>query len=138
MERIQRQIELAKARFTNQPVLGSALLGSITVLLSWAVQDYKQFKSLGRGGVPYNVFGWLIVSLLLRPLSLRKQDATKTNDYEFGNGIVGSEVRDLPTRSGERAVVGGIVPQRQLSQNAPESMRKVGLSREISLSIQYD
>lgn len=125
---LQRRIIDVRERFSQRPLLSSALLGSTTLLFAWAIQDYQQFKRLGPGGVPYNVFGWLIVTILLRPLTLRKKDTTKTDDYDFATGDVSQDLRDLPKRGGERASVGGIVPHRQLSQNAPESMRKVGLS----------
>lgn len=99
---------------------GTALGLSIT---SWVVQDYREYLSLGPGGLPYNFFGWTIVTVLLRPLGLSKQQAVSTTGYP-SNGSH-EAVRALPERQGSRPVAKGIVPHRQMSQNPPESMREV-------------
>lgn len=100
-----------------------AILGlSIT---SWVIQDYREYLSLGPGGLPYNFFGWTIVTVLLRPLGLSKQQALSTTGYP--SDCSHEAIQTLPKRQGTRPVAKGIIPHRQMSQKAPESMREVSL-----------
>jgi hypothetical protein len=112
----------------KSPIFTGTLVGSSIVLLFTAIQDYRRFKALGPGGAPYNVFGWLFVTLGLRPFTLGPQDTTWVGDYNLQNVSVSDGLQDLPRRAGLRARVMGIAPQRQMSQQAPESMRKVSTS----------
>ncbi|KAI1138215.1 hypothetical protein F5Y05DRAFT_419067 [Hypoxylon sp. FL0543] len=45
-------------------LLAAAAAAAATPLLAYAYSCYKQWRALGRGGVPYNVFGWLAQSAL--------------------------------------------------------------------------
>ena len=121
--RLNPLIDRARA----QPILASVLLSGGTATLLWAIQDYRAFLALGRGGVPYNIFGWLLSKLLLGPFSLSSRDTKWTGD--FPDTGASPAIRDLPRRRGPRAEVGGLVPQRQLSQHASEEMLKVGSPR---------
>jgi hypothetical protein len=109
----------------KSPILNGTIVGSAVVLLFVALQDYREFKALGPGGTPYNVFGWLFVTLVLRPLSLSRNGTTRYDDYDMKDGPVSEGLLDLPKREGHKPLVMGIAPQRQMSQQAPESMRKV-------------
>lgn len=92
-------------------------------LLSWCVQDYRFFKSLGPGGPPYNVFGWFQISFMVRPFTLSTRDTLWTGDYpSYG---AHKEILALPNRKGERPVILGIAPQRQFSQRPTAEMNTV-------------
>lgn len=101
------------------------VLGVITFLwrcLNWCVQDYQAFKALGRGGTPYNVYGWLSVTFLLKPFTLAERDTLWTGDYPDG---AHKEIQGLPDRQGQRPDIRGIAPQRQFSQCPNQEMNKV-------------
>ncbi|ETN45712.1 uncharacterized protein HMPREF1541_09545 [Cyphellophora europaea CBS 101466] len=108
-------------RIKAQPLLATVLAGLTTATLLAAINDYRAFLALGPGGLPYNPIGWLVNLLVLRPLSLSKRDRLFIADYLPASAAT-EYIRSLPSRSGERAHTGGIVPHRQLSQLAPESM----------------
>lgn len=98
----------------------TAAAAGATALLITAYRDYRQFLALGKGGIPYNALGWLISVLVLRPLALSYSARLYVGDYpEFGASQI---ILDLPLRSGPRPVADGIVPHRQMTDNAAESM----------------
>ena len=113
---IHQLLAHAKAR----PLLTTAIAGATTATLIAAIQDYRNFLALGRGGLPYNVFGWLISTLLLRPLALSKAARLHVDDYPATGAS--AYVHELQPRQGPRADTGGIAPHRQLSQVAPAAM----------------
>ncbi|KAL2410508.1 hypothetical protein ABEF95_012005 [Exophiala dermatitidis] len=97
----------------------------------WCVQDYRLYKSLGPGGPPYNVRGWLEVSFFVRPFTLAADETLWTGDYPRTG--CHKEIEALPERAGERPVVKGIAPQRQFNQFAPKDMNSRILSVFASL-----
>ncbi|EFQ25170.1 hypothetical protein CGRA01v4_06489 [Colletotrichum graminicola] len=107
---------------SHRPVLATVLASLSTTVLVWAVRDYRAYIALGPGGVPHNFAGWLAVTLVIRPFALSKAYVTWTGDYP--NEGAHDEVESLPSRKGDRAELGGIVPHRQLTQHAPERMRE--------------
>ncbi|KAM5373466.1 hypothetical protein ACJZ2D_006960 [Fusarium nematophilum] len=126
---IQRLVHLASA---NPRVIATALASALVgiPILRIAAQDYREYLKIGPGGVPYNVFGWLI-QLSLRPL---KKETLHTGCYEEEwavaqagpNGHIGwlSE-DDVPLRDGERPTVGSwTVPSRQLTELAGEDVKE--------------
>lgn len=87
--------------------------------------QYRSFIALGKGGVPHNLFGWMAVTLFLRPLSRSQKKITDTSELdqvvqkianEEGNGAIFKKL-SLPQRRGERPNVMGIIPQRQLDNS---------------------
>lgn len=108
-------------RARAQPVLATALAGITTATLITAIQDYRAFIALGAGGLPHNVLGWLVNTLLLRPFSLSKANRLYVSDYPPASQASAYVQHELPQRPGPRAETGGIVPHRQLSQVAPAS-----------------
>lgn len=102
-----------------------AVLGAATgAAAMWAVNDYKQWKSLGRGGVPDNVWGWLIV----RRLGLQALETRGSAQYDDRIGTPGDVCRlgDLPVREGTRPRMGKhVVPHRQLDQGTDPTTRKL-------------
>ena len=123
MERVSQQIANLQRRFQRGPLLFSAATGAAGLLLAVAIADYRRFKALGPGGVPYNVFGWLIVTLSIRPLSLSKRGSKSVEDFPATGAS--AEVLNLQNRKGPRPDVGEIIPQRQMDQNSNPAMRKV-------------
>jgi hypothetical protein len=116
------------AAFLSLP--SSLFLTTLTLSLIgavyWCVQDYRLFKSLGPGGPPYNVYGWILTSFFVRPFTLAAQDTTWTGDYPDAGAH--KEILVLPDRKGERPVVLGIAPQRQFSQRTSPDMNKVSFA----------
>ncbi|OTB05130.1 hypothetical protein M426DRAFT_320186 [Hypoxylon sp. CI-4A] len=45
-------------------LIGTAALAAISPLLAYAWSSYQEWLTLGAGGVPYNIFGWLVQSSL--------------------------------------------------------------------------
>ena len=77
-------------------------------------KDYRAFLSLGRGGVPWNFYGYLLVTAV-RPFTLRSPLLYPNVPTSLaGKGHL-SEF-SIPTRRGIRPVVQGIIPQRQITQ----------------------
>ncbi|KAI2469337.1 hypothetical protein F4781DRAFT_431538 [Annulohypoxylon bovei var. microspora] len=101
-------------------------------LLAYAYGCYAEWLALGRGGVPYNVFGWLAQSALhvLARTDLRDPVPRKYGDVADVGRLYGEAggrsylgVRDengaLAERKGPRPTVPGFVaPQRQTSDGA--------------------
>jgi hypothetical protein len=83
----------------------------------WIVSDYRAWKSLGKGGVPYNFRGWLMVTRF-RPA---KRDPFGTDIY---NDRIGSpedtlQLDNLPTRQGPRFSRCGLIETIALSTGLP-------------------
>jgi len=108
----------------KNPGITIPLVGASTAVLIWCIKDYQDFLALGPGGVPYNIFGWAAITILVRPFALNENDATWTGDYPSEGAH--QEILGLPPRKGGRAKLYGIAPHRQMTQKAPESMKAVG------------
>ncbi|PNP46617.1 hypothetical protein TGAM01_v207242 [Trichoderma gamsii] len=78
--------------------------------------DYNNFLSLGPGGTPATIQGYIRITCL-RMLSLRDPfTAPKPDPNRLPKaGVLSAQV--LPYRAGPRPVVAGIAPQRQLDQH---------------------
>ncbi|KAG4425313.1 hypothetical protein IFR04_001463 [Cadophora malorum] len=105
----------------KNPGITIPLVGASTAVLIWCIKDYQDFLALGPGGVPYNIFGWAAITILVRPFALNEKDATWTGDYPSEGAH--QEILGLPPRKGGRAKLSGIAPHRQMTQKAPESMK---------------
>ncbi|GJJ07886.1 hypothetical protein Clacol_002092 [Clathrus columnatus] len=112
----------------ERPILFILSLAGVFSSVSWMVYDYRSFKSIGKGGVPYNVFGWLAVTLL-RPISRSQKSLTNTSDLDRLVKQIANEEGEkavfkrltLSQRRGERPTVRGIIPQRQVDKfGSPE------------------
>ncbi len=89
-----------------------ALVGSI---FFWAVRDYKAWIALGPGGIPHNIFGWIIITAM-RPLG---GDPFDRSGFEPRIGEKGDTLflKDLPKRRRDRPTVAPHpVPHRQTDQ----------------------
>lgn len=117
----------------NLVALTMATLG--LVLIPIAYHDYKMFLSYGPGGVPYNVLGWLGVSLVLAPLGSEMFSADEYDRNPDKRSWLPDE--EIPKREGERPRVGRhVVPQRQLNQLPGKEMKEKLTAAFRSLSKQ--
>lgn len=117
------------ASFLSLPSILSAITLTVSFigLVYWCVQDYRCFISLGPGGPPHNVYGWILTSFIVRPFTLAADDTTWTGDYpDTGTH---KEVLALPEREGQRPLIVGIAPQRQLNQCPNPEMNSVSVER---------
>ncbi|KAJ9220209.1 hypothetical protein DTO169E5_7379 [Paecilomyces variotii] len=124
---------------TALTIASASLLTAVGILCAPAAyRDYKKYMSYGPGGPPYNVFGWLAISLLA-PLQREMLDtAVYDQDVEeLGEERTWLKDDDLPQRKGPRPEVGThAAPQRQLTQT-PETEIKEKLLKTF-LEIQFN
>ena len=107
----------------------------LSFILPKAYRDYRIFKSYGPGGVPYNVFGWLIVRCIFCSFG---REVFSTSEYDWR--IAAGESQSFLTLTEEqlharkadgRPVVGPHpVPQRQLTQIPDETVKQVQHSEQ--------
>ncbi|KAH7018587.1 uncharacterized protein B0I36DRAFT_298276 [Microdochium trichocladiopsis] len=97
--------------------VGTSLLAAFA---AWCYHDYQEYLALGPGGPPYSLRGWAWITFGIRPFALSKSGATLVADYP--NSGAHDDICQLPKRQGDRALLGGIAPHRQLSQRAPRNM----------------
>ena len=87
-------------------------------------RDYQLFLSYGPGGLPHNIFGWIVSGGILRMMSV---EILSTAQYEKSSDK-GSWLPQLfpSPRSGSRPDMGSHpVPQRQLAQVPDEEVKAV-------------
>ncbi|RDW79325.1 uncharacterized protein DSM5745_06177 [Aspergillus mulundensis] len=97
----------------------------IALILPAAYRDYEAYLSLGPGGPPYNVLGWLTVRLFFNPFK-REMFGTRIYDAKIGNGHSGFLAdEEVPARKGERPAMGPFAaPQRQINQVPSKEMQE--------------
>ncbi len=106
-----------------------ALTLGVAPILSYAITSYRGFMALGPGGIPHNVFGWMvqgIFQLIARHDVRSAEPMTKPHvAAQFTpHGDKTFFDTPLPERVGERPDVPGyVVPQRQMSDRGPEGIR---------------
>ena len=99
----------------------------------WAWHDYHAWLSLGEGGQPSNLKGWLNITRLR--FKMRDQlDVADARAMQGRNGDIAT-LHDLPWRAGPRAEVDKYpVPHRQMTQRADEPHREA-LQRVFDTSV---
>ena len=107
-------------------------LGSLIVLLLplsyYAYFDYQGWYALGPGGLPHNVLGWLVQSLLRLRASRNVRDsscydvAMRSSELERTCFLDG-QLPDWTGKAPETAV--WVAPHRQLKQVATAEIKKV-------------
>ena len=102
-------------------VITTAVFGA-SRLIPRAINDYREFLALGPGGPPYNVFGWALVTCILRPLSISRDQALSFTEYPSTGAS--EDVSGIKVRKGDRPDVRGIAPQRQMDQNPDADMKE--------------
>ncbi|TAQ88976.1 hypothetical protein B7494_g2694 [Chlorociboria aeruginascens] len=105
-----------------QPSLTCILL--IVAPLPWIVHnDYVNFISLGPGGTPQTLVGYLKITILrMFALSDPYTPAELKGETYPSIGYYASHQPWLPKRSGPRPKIAGIAPQRQLDQPGSPKM----------------
>ncbi|WP_390925008.1 hypothetical protein [Paenibacillus xylanexedens] len=100
------------------------IVAVVILLIAWVTKDYKTWKALGKGGVPYNLYGWLLVSYY----RLKKRDPFTLDIYQDRIGSSEDSIRigELPYREGNRPKIGvHPVPHRQLDQRPNQEVREL-------------
>ncbi|KAJ6090553.1 hypothetical protein N7486_009368 [Penicillium sp. IBT 16267x] len=111
--------------------LGTTAAIGTSLILPALYRDYRTFRSYGAGGVPSNVFGWLIVRAIFQPFmgemfgtEIYVQRVHALEGHGAGEAgfldLAPEQVRSVK----ERPVVGPhAVPQRQLTQLPDEEIK---------------
>ncbi|KAG5972135.1 hypothetical protein E4U56_006360 [Claviceps arundinis] len=103
----------------------------LTPLLVLLRNDYENFLSLGPGGTPSSMYGYLQITwwrlwALRDPFTAPSPPSSSSSSTTIGSSSSSSggilrqlspQQPDLPYRSGPRPIVAGIAPQRQLDQH---------------------
>ena len=106
------------------PISQITLIVFTIAILIWSYSDYNKWRALGKGGVPDNLKGWLMVTLT-RPLK-RNPFSIKYFEQDIGNNCDVLGLADLPERKGERPLVAKHpVPHRQLSQIGTKGIKQI-------------
>lgn len=97
-------------------------------LVAWVMESYQTYLDVGPGGLPHNVFGWLIqgAAQLIARHDVRDHKVFLSEpSARQGLGPYGTKSflsKPLPERKGERPIVPGFVaPQRQMSDRGPRN-----------------
>lgn len=114
---------------SHQPTFLSIL--GIAIFLPFAIKDYRLYLSYGPGGLPYNVFGWLVANTLR--IFSREQLSPKPYDSKklpFANETGYLPAKFPPMRDSPRPELGSHpVPQRQLEQLPSKDIREELIDR---------
>lgn len=103
-----------------------------TISAPWFYGNYRAYLDIGPGGLPYNVFGWLL-ALGLRPFA-RETKTTEEYDRD-GRKERYLEEGDLKERRGERPKFGWhVAPVRQQDKLPSPEIAKVSISTSLSAS----
>ena len=104
---------------------GAVVAVGLTPLLGLVFwRDYNLFMSYGAGGLPHNVFGWVLSAGLLRMMSAEMLGTIQY--YKSNDKRTWLPHHCLPFRAGLRPLMGSHpVPQRQLSQIPDEEIKAV-------------
>lgn len=118
-------------------LLASGLIGgSLLAVLRTAALDYRTYLSYGPGGLPYNLWGWFLSGVVLRPLG---RDVLSTELYDRNPDKSSWLPEDWPQkcrRGGPRPRLGSHpLPQRQLDQLATGEIHQVGPSLSLSMYV---
>ena len=115
---------------SSNTLLATVLIILLLSLFRYAHLDYQGWYALGTGGLPHNVCGWLVQSLLRLCASRSLRDSSC---YDAAIESTESEKRSffddqLPQWTGEAPRTGvWVVPHRQIEQVAGAKMKKVRL-----------
>jgi len=113
--------------------LGTTAAIGTSLILPTLYRDYRTFRSYGPGGVPSNVFGWLIVRAIFQPFmgemfetEIYVQRVHALEGHGAGEAgfltLAPEQMRSVT----DRPVVGPhVVPQRQLTQIPEEEIKDV-------------
>jgi len=126
--------ELTQTLQSPRNKIAATLITAISLpAIYYTYLDYRAWLSVGRGGLPHNILGYLLQALL-SPLKASRFDTSFVSKPRIlaKSGPAGERAylkdEDVPERKGERPdVCGWILPQRQLDQKAGERSRAVSV-----------
>ncbi|SPO06480.1 uncharacterized protein DNG_09170 [Cephalotrichum gorgonifer] len=124
-------IQHVRTRTAITTLVATAAAGLLIPGIHCIVRSYRGFLALGRGGIPYNFFGWLLQASLKL---IARTDTTETSHYSRPEILqLYSPLADLcflagppplQERSGARPTVPFYTaPQRQTTEIATEATR---------------
>jgi len=89
-----------------------ASLAGLTI--PWTIDNYNKWLSLGKGGLPYNVFGWL-AAMVVHPF---RRETFSTMEYiKDGNKDTWIDPTVIPERRGARPLTSWhCIPHRQIDR----------------------
>lgn len=114
----------------NWRVLGTTAIMfglALCPVVAWARESYQSYLDVGPGGMPYNVFGWMLqgATQLVARHDTRDHKPFSEPSFRASLGEHGTKSflsGHLPERKGDRPIVPGFVaPQRQMSDRGPRN-----------------
>lgn len=105
------------------------LITSILSLMLYVHLDYLAFISLGPGGTPSTLVGYLTINLL-KTIALR--NLYQPLPVRSHKGAMRGHLSRLPARKGRRPVTRGIAPQRQVTDKANSAILE-----KLATALQY-
>lgn len=96
-------------------------------MVAWATESYQAYLDVGPGGLPYNVFGWMLQGFAQLIARHDTRDHKPFSDPSVRQSLEPHGTKSflsgpLPEREGERPVVPGFVaPQRQMTDRGPRN-----------------
>lgn len=96
-------------------------------MVAWAMESYQTYLDVGPGGLPYNVFGWMLQGVAQLIARHDTRDHKPFSDPSARRALEphGNKrflLGPLPEREGERPEVPGFVaPQRQTTDRGPRN-----------------
>jgi hypothetical protein len=115
----------------NWRVIGTTAIMTGLVLcpaVAWAMESYQTYLAVGPGGMPYNIFGWMLQGITQLVARHDVRDHRPFSDPKFRASLGEHGAKsflsryNLPERTGDRPVVPGFVaPQRQMSDRGPRN-----------------
>ena len=110
-----------KAR--NYPLVSTASITATALIALYLRNDYLTFLSIGRGGLPYNVFGWMIGFFIFKPIQFGAE-ARSPKPYLNSSDPSYLSPNFPPKRSTSRPTLASHpVPQRQITQLASKEVK---------------
>ncbi|KAI5119132.1 hypothetical protein M0805_005738 [Coniferiporia weirii] len=105
-----------------------AIVASLCALLApLAIRNFRQYKALGRSGLPNVFVGWVLATLL-KPVG---RETTSTDEYERDANkdawlVAGNGPRHIPSRGRQRPSTGWhFLPHRQTEHFPSEKIKKM-------------
>lgn len=130
MSTFQRLSALGNRSQFTQALTPATLVGiALVPVLAYTFKSYQKWRSMGRGGLPYNIFGFAIQGIFQLVARWDTIDESPFSNPKiiarfepYGNdSFLGPE--SLPTRAGSRPTIPQFAaPQRQVTEQGSEAM----------------
>lgn len=127
-------MDTIRATFSQNPTRAAAIVSSTAVLgisIPWFISNFRAFKALGPGGIPYNFRGWLL-ALFYKPFCLETK-GTSVYDLD-ANKETWLDANVIPERRGARPSISWHpIPHRQL-----DKIPSVDIQQVCCVSVGYE